>query len=73
MKMIKTDTNLKISCDACAKIIPLSDCGTIKLSCYDPVKKYKSGRKFISNFRWRMCAKCHNKMRKMIGEVVDKM
>lgn len=70
--MIKAVSSIRIVCDACE--LPVTEYGTIRLTTYNPRRRYQaSRRKMISNYRWRLCIKHYNQTLKTIINSVAKI
>jgi hypothetical protein len=73
MEMIPTkNQKIVVPCDACGKIV--STYGNIRLSTNHPTHKYTtSNKKFIMNYKWRLCAKDFDRSLKAIQDSIQKL
>ena len=69
MKIKDFQTQQKIyGCQICEKAV--KEIGHIRVTTYNPTRKYKSGLKTILNYKIQVCEKCFNKLAPKIREFV---
>ena len=70
--MISSKTPASIPCEACG--VPVMHHGMIKLVTYDPSHRYKtSNKKFMMNYKWRLCSPHYEAVLKVIKKAVKEI